>query len=139
MQMEEVMNIQEIQARLDRMAVAMGEKGIKTPEARLSVESGDDSPRLYLCKADPKYSSGRITTIFQYIRDGALAEKLDAADAIIAALPSPEEARRNEFMSALGKVIDLGRENGIDLEYLNPLSATMKRLSENALTDQRAA
>lgn len=133
------MDIQIIQARLDRMAVAMSEKGIRTPEATLRIESGDASPRLYLSKADPKYSSGSITTVFEYFRDGTLAEKLDAADAVIAALPSPEEARRNEFMAALGKVIDLGRANGIELEYLNPLSATMKRLSENALTDQRAA
>jgi hypothetical protein len=74
-----------------------------------------------------------------HVYGDTLEAKTDAADVFIAAMPTPEENRRNEFMAQLAKVIDLGRENGIDIEYLNPLSATMKRLSENALTDQRVA
>ncbi|WP_391564592.1 hypothetical protein [Sinorhizobium meliloti] len=44
-----------------------------------------------------------------------------------------------QFMGALANVIDLGKDNGIEVEFLNPLQATMKKLSDNILTDQRAA
>ena len=50
-----------------------------------------------------------------------------------------EQAKLNDFMSALGKVIDLGNQHGIEADYLNPLVASMKKLSENIITDQRAA
>ena len=35
--------------------------------------------------------------------------------------------------------IDMGRANGIDVAFVNPLTETMKKLSENALTYQKAA
>jgi len=57
----------------------------------------------------------------------------------IAELPTAEETKFREFMGALGNVIDLGRKNGIEVDFINPLTETMKRLSENALTDQRVA
>jgi hypothetical protein len=57
---------------------------------------------------------------------------------VIAALPSLDEARLREFQHDLGKLIDKGRDYGIDVDFVNPLIATAKRLAENALTDQRA-
>jgi len=50
--------------------------------------------------------------------------------------PSPEERKFKRFMDAVATAVDVGRENGIDLEYVNPLAETLKRLSENALTYQ---
>jgi hypothetical protein len=44
-----------------------------------------------------------------------------------------------EFMTALSDVIELGRQNGIEVDFVNPLVDTMRRLSENILTDQREA
>jgi hypothetical protein len=133
------MTIEEIQARLDAMAVAMGDKGVRTPESTMMLDSGDACcPALMLRKADPEYDFN-IRSTFMHASGDTLAEKLDSADAFIAAMPTPEENRRNEFMAQLAKVIDLGRENGIDTAYLSPLYATMKRLSKNALTDQRVA
>lgn len=60
-------------------------------------------------------------------------EALDAADAVVAALPPINEARRREWMKDLGRHIDKGREIGIETEFLNPLSETMQRLSKNAI------
>ena len=60
-------------------------------------------------------------------------EALDAADAFLAALPPINEARRREWMEALGRHIDKGREIGIETEFLNPLAETMQRLSKNAI------
>ena len=60
-------------------------------------------------------------------------EALDAADAFLAALPPINEARRRQWMEALGRHIDKGREIGIETEFLNPLAETMQRLSKNAI------
>jgi hypothetical protein len=52
-------------------------------------------------------------------------------------LPSAEQAKLHRFMGELGKVIDGGRDAGIDIDFMNPLLDTMKRLSENVITHQR--
>ncbi len=62
------------------------------------------------------------------------AECLGKAQALIAALPSAEQARLQQFMNKLGDLIDIGRDEGIAVDFLNPLLDTMKRLSENVIT-----
>jgi hypothetical protein len=66
-------------------------------------------------------------------------EAIDALRSEIDNLPSEEERNLREFQHDLGKLIDKGRDFGIDVEFVNPLVETSKRLAENALTDQRAA
>jgi hypothetical protein len=39
-------------------------------------------------------------------------------------------------MGKLGTLIDFARDDGIKVDYLNPLVETMKRLSENVITHQ---
>lgn len=54
-------------------------------------------------------------------------------------LPDPDDQRRQAFMRELGRVIDRGREIGIEVDYLNPLEQAMRQLSENIITHQEAA
>jgi hypothetical protein len=61
---------------------------------------------------------------------------LDKAEAYIAALPSAEETKRNTFIAALAKVVDLGNELGQDVGVL---ASEMKRISENAITYRQEA
>ena len=122
------MDIATIQSRIDAMVVVMLAKGKKKPDATFSLRS-NASFSVCVRWDKPKDVLGE----YKYFRGD---DALDQADAFLAELPSPEQAKFNEFMTALGGVIDLGRENGIETEFLNPLSATMKRLSENALTFQ---
>jgi hypothetical protein len=63
-------------------------------------------------------------------------EALTKTIAFISALPDAKTARLHDFMSQLGRVIDSGRDLGIEVDYLNPLTETMKRLSENIITHQ---
>jgi hypothetical protein len=70
---------------------------------------------------------------------GDIGAALSEAAAFIADQPDAETTKLADFMAALGSVIDIGRQHGIDAEYLNPLTASMKKLSENVITDQRAA
>lgn len=128
------MNTTEIQKRLDVMPAAMSAKGLRMPEAKFSLES-NATFRVWL--AHCKTRDSLYADKYNAIKGGTILEALDAADAYITALPSPDERRHAEFMGALASVIDLGRENGIDVAYINPLTEAMKRLSENALTYQK--
>jgi hypothetical protein len=125
-----------IQSRVDAIAKAMLGKGLCKPKADLQFSS-DEQPCAGARWEDANARYG--STEFEYIRANTVDEALTKLDAFIAAKPEAEERKLNEFMSALGNVIDLGRANGIDVEYVNPLAVMMQRLSENALTHQKVA
>lgn len=135
------MDTKEIQKRLDGLMTAMAAKGLKQPVAQFDAESGKVEFRIYMRWQDPTRIGGPsiVDDPFKFI-NGKTPEKLfEEAGAFIDTLPSAEEAKLRQFMGALANVIDLGKSNGIEVEFMNPLAATMKKLSENILTDQRAA
>ena len=55
------------------------------------------------------------------------------ARAWIESQKTPDELRKEKFIAQLGRVIDEGKEIGFDVDFMNPLVETMKRLSENVL------
>lgn len=55
----------------------------------------------------------------------------------VAALPSIEDAKRNAFIASVGRLIDQGKEIGIDVNFLNPLTEMMTKLSTNIITKQK--
>lgn len=59
------------------------------------------------------------------------------AKAWVRDIPSPEEIAHKAFMAQLGRLIDKGREVGVDVDFLNPLTAMMEKLATNALEDKR--
>lgn len=124
-----------IQKRVDELSAAMVAKGMVAPAASLHIES-NAQPGVYLKWNDKSEQFGRAS---EWIVADTVADAFVEAERFVSSQPSAEQARLNEFMRALGKAIDLGNQYGIDAEYLNPLTASMKKLSENAITDQRAA
>lgn len=60
----------------------------------------------------------------------------DRANAFVNGLVSVNEAKKNDFIAAVGHLIEQGREVGIDVEFLNPLTDMMKTLSTNIITKQ---
>lgn len=129
------MDTNAIQKRLNAIAKAMMAKGLRNPDAQFELRANVE-PNVYLRWDNIK---DRYNGHYKFIHGTNAISMLDEADAFVAAMPSPEQARMNDFMVALGSVIDLGRETNIEVEFVNPLIATMKRLSENVITDQRAA
>ena len=126
------MNVDEIQARLDAIIPAMLAKGLTKASAEYSIRSDQDT-RLMLKFSKYDGVSSRDT----WERDYHFCDTFDEADAFIAALPSAEETKRAAFMEQLAATIELGRANGIEVGYVNPLVETMRKLSENIITDQR--
>lgn len=73
----------------------------------------------------------------KFLGADTIEEAMELADAYVAELPSVEEARMRDFTHALGRLIDQGREIGVEVDYINPLTKMMEKLAENCLTDQR--
>lgn len=57
-------------------------------------------------------------------------------EAKIKALVSIEDAKRDAFIAAVGRLIGQGKEIGIDVDFLNPLTEMMTKLSTNIITKQ---
>lgn len=129
--------IDEIYAAINPIPAMLSAKGKIKPEARFQIdanarvgvylnwvkdERSDDWNREYECC---------IADTF----DEALKDALTFVDN----LPAAKTARLQQFMGQLGKVIDFGRDVGVEVDYLSPLTETMKRLSENIITYQPRA
>ncbi|SFB52038.1 hypothetical protein SAMN03159496_04592 [Rhizobium sp. NFR07] len=127
--------INDVQKRVDAMPAAMSAKGLRNPVAKFNIVANEEL-QAYLSWDDKKTSYG---SKYEWIKGKTPADVLRKMEAFIAKLPSPEETRMKEFMGALSDVIELGRQNGIEVDFVSPLVETMKRLSSNIITDQREA
>lgn len=125
-----VLSVAEIQIQLNALVKAMMAKGLSEPFASFDIRS-DATPQLYMKwrgKPESRHDSG-----FEFFH-GEAATSLAEAFAFVASLPPPEVARVNAFMAALGEAIELGKKADVEVEFVNPLVALMKKLSNNALT-----
>lgn len=124
------MNITEIQSRLDAMAKAMGDKGLRMPEARIRIVSGC-APMVYLARA----SKGSNYSDLTHCPDGnkTLAAQLDDADAWIAALPDPETAGLRAYLGALSDAAEVHRQHALPDDLLVPVKAVIQTVSGNLL------
>jgi len=132
------MNTEDIQASLDKLVAAMLAKAMKTPEAYVMMKANQQTSLSVDWKSQREAKIG-ADHAYEFFRGDDLPTMFDKADAWVAARPDPEQARMQEFTEALAGVIELGHANGIDVQFVNPLTEAMKRLSENALTHQVSA
>lgn len=68
---------------------------------------------------------------------GWFDEVIVEAMAWVDAIPTAEEREHQDFMNQLGRLIDKGRDVGIEVDFLNPLTTMMEKLATNALEDKR--
>ncbi|URQ76195.1 MAG: hypothetical protein NBV76_05390 [Candidatus Ochrobactrum gambitense] len=129
------MTIQEMQNVCNELQSSLSAKGKNRTAVRFWIES---HAAYWIALEWQKGISGWESES-EYLRGDNLTKLIASARKFIADMPDPEVAKFKEFMGALGNVIELGRKNGIEVEFINPLTETMKRLSKNALTDQRVA
>lgn len=126
--------IDEIYAAINPMPAMLSAKGKVNPVSYLRIEAnaGIDLTLSWVKAGSSKEWDREYKCIHGDTADEATA----AAISFINALPDAKTARLHDFMSQLGKVIDSGRDLGIEVDYLSPLTDTMKRLSENIITHQ---
>lgn len=124
-----------IAAEIDRIEDLLGDKGYYSPvfTIRMNWIGYELSGELEV-RSDA-HTSGKTHFIHLSYEDGF--EKLfTQAEAYIANLPSIEDANRDAFIAAVGRLIDQGKEIGIEVDFLNPLTDMMTKLSSNIITKQ---
>lgn len=127
------MNVDDVQWAVNTILADMVARGLRLPDCQALIKA-EGEPSIYLHWEEDGCTYGRT----EIGRGDDMAEALQNARDIIAAIPPKEDRDRAEFTRMLANVIDKGRQIGIDVDYVNPLVETMKRLSENAITYQTA-
>jgi len=130
-----VTTVAEVQKIIDTIPARMCAAGLRNP--RVEVIINGNEPVSGHAKWDDKKTS--YGSKYEWFKGDSVDDILANLQVWIATLPSAEETNRKEFLTALSDVIELGRQNGIEVDFINPLQETMKRLSENALVDMRVA
>jgi hypothetical protein len=126
------MTIDEIYAAINPLPAMLSAKGKARPEVIVMMYA-NARLSLYMNWKKP-YSRNDWETDSEVCSGETFEEAYAKAIAFINKLPSAEDAKLHHFMGKLGNLIDCGKDEGIDLDYLNPLLDTMKRLSENVIT-----
>lgn len=127
----------QLNAECLRLQQVIADKGYVRPEVSLYVNwlGCDEITAKIGYRTSDAYSSEITKFPGVNVNKGweALIAKVEAE---IAEIPPIVETKRKEFLNAVGKLIDQGRDIGIDVDFLNPLTEMMKTLSSNIITDQ---
>ena len=124
------MTIEEIQARLDALASAMADKGLIKPTPDATIEAGGVLRVVARWHKNAKSFYGDAS---EYFRRDSIPDALAAADAWVAALPTPETIAMTTYLGKLADAVDYGHTNGIPSEYVDPVRITQKAMSDNLL------
>jgi len=124
------MNASDILREINRLEKLLTSKGFTAPKIEISV--GFSTREL---TANISYKAGGSSE-YQFIH----LEALDGFDALIQdtedyinALKSVAEIQKDAFIASVGRLIDQGRDIGIEVDFLNPLVKMMGKLSHNIL------
>lgn len=129
--------IDEVYDAINPLPALLAEKGKVRPDAIVMINA-NAGLSIYMNWKKP-YSGNDWETEGEVFPGETFAAAHAKAVAFINNLPSAKDAKLHHFMGKLGKLIDASKDEGIDVDYLNPLLDTMKRLSENVITYKPAA
>jgi hypothetical protein len=124
------MNASDILREITRLEKLLTNKGFTAPKIEISV--GFSTREL---TANIAYKAGNSYEYkFIHIEASDSFEALiqDTADYIYH-LKSVPEIQRDAFVASVGRLIDQGRDIGIEVDFLNPLTTMMDKLSSNIL------
>lgn len=128
--------LQSLVSELTAMEHAITNLGFIHADSDLSLHWSDGNPlRLTLSYAAPSGEPFHWSENRQTETDEELTSLLSEAWDHIRGLKSPEQSEREAFLKEFGRTIDKARGLGFGVEFLNPLEATMRKLSENILED----
>lgn len=125
------MDAKKIQDAVNALLAEMVARGLRSPQC-VAMIAAQAAPHIYLHWDEDGCTYGRT----EIGRGKTVAEALENAKEILEAIPPKADRDKAEFARLLANAIDKGRAIGVEVEFLNPLTETMKRLSENALTYQ---
>jgi hypothetical protein len=126
------MTIDDIYAAINPLPAMLARKGKVRPDVTFMVYA-NAGITLYMNWRKP-YSNNDWETDYECFTGDTFESAYNKAVQFMNNLPSAEDAKLHHFMGKLGKLIDAAKDDGIEVDYLNPLLDTMKRLSENVIT-----
>lgn len=124
------MNAIDILREITRLEKLLSNKGFTAPKIEISV--GFSTREL---TANISYKAGGSSE-YQFIHIEALdgfESLIQDTEDYINGLKSVAEIQRDAFVASVGRLIDQGREIGVEVEFLNPLVDMMGKLSHNIL------
>lgn len=127
------MKASDILREITRLEKLLSDKGFGAAKIEISV--GFSTREL---TANIHYKAGHdVQYKFIHIEadDGFEALLMDT-EVFIFELKSVREIERDAFVASVGRLIDQGRDIGIEVEFLNPLVSMMQDLSSNIITHQ---
>lgn len=134
-----ITTIEEMYAAINPLPAMLSAKGRAETRVQIEFEANTSRVHIWLMwkkEHNPSYSGDMVRKLCAAdTAEEAVAKALEE----IAALPSMMQENQHAFMRDLGRLIDNGRKIGIEVEYLNPLVESMKKLSENIITHQPSA
>jgi len=125
------MDTTEIQRRVDIAAAVCTDKGLAQVTCAFHINS-EGAPNANVMWHELRDGMNYQHQFFSGDDAGMVLANLESWSAN---LPDREERKKAEFTVQLAKTIEMGRANGIDVQFVNPLIEAMKRLSENAIED----
>jgi hypothetical protein len=129
-----IKTISEVYSAINPIPAMLTSKGKVEPEVSLEIRANAEIQiNMNWIKDTGHHDWDRQYKVFTGTADQALEKAL----AFIAELPDAKTARLHAFMAKLGAVIDDGRAWGVDVAFINPLTETMKRLANNAITHKK--
>ena len=135
MKIETAMNEYQIQDAVNAILDEMLARGLVKPKCTAMIEAASGTVCIYMHWEEYGMTYGRT----ELGKGENMSEAIAIANDIINSIPAKADRDKAEFMRLLANAIDKGKDIGIDVDFLNPLKETMKRLSENALTNAAGA
>lgn len=123
----------EIAAALALIEQRIKDKGYHRPSATFKINWIGYPMTIAIEHQTQAGGTGHNEFIHATLDEGFKA-MLGQANAYVDGLVSIEDAKKNAFIAAIGRLIDQGREIGVDVEYMNPLTEMMGKLSTNIIT-----
>lgn len=129
------MNPVEIKLEIERLEAVAAAKGYYLPKITLRLNWVGYELNADIEVRPDANATNKSEWIYATYEDG-FAVLLQRVEAKINSLPSIEDAKRDAFIAAVGRLIDQGKDIGIDVKFLNPLTKMMEKLSTNIITKQ---
>jgi len=124
------MNAYDILREITRLEKLLANKGFTAP--KIEISGGFSARELTSNIAYKAGGSSEYKFIHVEALDGFKSVIADTED-YINGLKSVAEIQRDAFVASVGRLIDQGRDIGIEVDFLNPLVDMMGKLSHNIL------
>ena len=111
------------------------EKGYYNPNACLRVNWVGYDLTLVI-ESWTEAGGGNKTEFIHTPIDDGFEALFTQADAYVNGMKSIVDAKKEAFIHAIGRLIDQGRDIGIEVEFMNALTEMMGKLSTNIITKE---